>query len=320
MQLWTSAFTWANWEESSQDFPALPSFFHAATREENEVNLDLKLPIILQIRKPTWHLAEGRKSKVKCSLSFGLLVHRHDTFHIVNWSLQPSEVTRHSLGMVHGHGCVHSSHWGIQSHRGSWANSQKIAPWSFAEGQIKILKFACKFPALLAGGSYRHQTSCAQSGKVCQLLSVQGAAQWSRDHTHLPTALYSLELGEKRASEEVTINVVMAAIVGRLSYSRHRLEPSILTCEGGRFIIPLYSSCPERPPHFSKATEQRSSRGGVQTQLWIHSSSFYYVCIRGPADNWENAWPLQSKKDSNACMKLFGAFMYYVTMAATREN
>lgn len=57
------------------------------------------------------------------------------------------------------------------------------------------------------------------------------------------------------------------AIFGHFTYSRHCLEPPILTCEGGTFIIPLYSSCPERLPHFSKATEQRSSRGGIQTQL-----------------------------------------------------
>lgn len=80
---------------------------------------------------------------------------------------------------------------------------KKIAHWSFAEYQIKLLKFAYKFPAVLPRGSGRHQAPPVLSqGRSASFHQCKGPAALVRDSTLpalRPPTLYSSKLGRERS-------------------------------------------------------------------------------------------------------------------------
>ena len=112
--------------------------------------------------------------------------------------------------------------------------TKKIARWSFAEYQIKPLKFTYKSLAVLPRGSGRHQEPpVLGQGRSVSFRQCGGAAPLVRASTPPPTALSVQSWHEKGASEKVVIDMMTAATFGHLAQSGHCLEPSIITREGG---------------------------------------------------------------------------------------
>lgn len=161
-------------------------------------------------------------------------------------------------------------------------SNKKIAHWSFAKYWIKLLKFACKFPAVFAWGSCRGQAPPVLSqGRSVSFHQCRGAAQLSRDSACLPTTLYSLELGWGRCMGKYyyqyrdgcrfwTLNLIKA-LPGASHNSPSRRHIHDPHCA-------LRNSCSERLPHLLKVTWQGSGGVEIPTQCWIrHPLPFHYA-------------------------------------------
>lgn len=160
-------------------------------------------------------------------------------------------VIRDALGRLHVHRNVNSLSLGKQNLPGSWANSQDIAYWSFAEYQINLQTPCCSSWRLPQMPS----TSCVQSRKVCRLPSVQKSnpvkqGQHPPPHNSLQ---FGAGVGEGAYGKEPssirngchfwTVDLTKAAW-------SDQLEPFIITHKGGD-IHHLHcterTSCSENP-------------------------------------------------------------------------
>ena len=93
--------------------------------------------------------------------------------------------------------------------------TQKIAYWRVAEYQIKLLKFACKYPAALAKALAGTKHLGSVRGGLSASISAE--EQPSSAGTAPPTALYSVELGRGRGTGKVVISMAMAAVFGHFT-------------------------------------------------------------------------------------------------------
>lgn len=182
--------------------------------------------------------------------------------------------------MVHVHRSVNSPNRGKQNVPGSWAKEQKIAQWSFAEYQIKLLKFACKFPAVFAWGSCRGQAPPVLSqGRSVSFHQPRGAAQLKRDGTCLLTTLYSLEVGQERGMGKCHLQYGDGCHVWALNF--------IKASPGASHNGLLWGSHIHYAHHTSRHSGslghmKRKWQSGIWTQRWIYPpSSFHYAYIKG---------------------------------------
>lgn len=223
------------------------------------------------------------------------------------------------------HRSVNSPSLGKWNLPGSWLDSQKIVRWSFAQYRIKLLKFACKFPAVLAGSSCRCQAPPVLSQRrSVSLHPCKRAAQLSRDSTTSPphSAVWSWagRRGMEKSHQQYgnagcfwTVDLINA-LPGAF---RHNLR--------GRHVH--HPHCTER----TLCSQNPSVTDGHLARKWqrwnsnptLNPQPTYCALHQGvwAVDDWENGKTgVSNLRETvfiiNACIRLSGALIYYVTSVA----
>lgn len=219
------------------------------------------------------------------------------------------------------HRSVNSPNGGKKNLPGSWANSQKNCSFKLCKVLDQTpeicLQISCCFCLRVP---QKLSTTCAQSRKVCQLLSVQRSSPVKQGQHLAPHNPLQFGAGAGEAWENVIIDAVLVTIFEHLTSSRHWLEPLITIEEGGMPIIFIVQR--ETHAQIGYFTYQRShSKEVAEVEFELNSEPTTYLLSTMPTlggsepeDNWENGrtgvYNLR-KTVYHLCMHLLlGALLY----------
>lgn len=242
------------------------------------------------------------------------------------------ELSKTSLGMVHAQRGVNSPNQGKQTLPGIWANSHKncsleLCRVSDQTPEIRLQIPCCSSQRLRQTPS----TSCAQSGKVCPLPSVQRSSPVSQGQHPLPSpTLYSSELGWERCIGKSHHQYDDGCHFGTLSLIK-ALPGAFYKHLWGRLVIILRV---QRAAHAQTGCSTLPSSHGkevAEVEIEPHSKSlcpvFFLLCFHygergwGVGDSrqpetWKNRC-LQSKKE---CLSQMLTWSYWVPSCITLQG